>query len=158
VSALELLGWWCFKSSCSCGRRLLNPYKSQYVQFRCSAWVVPCATCFLPWSGLAPSRCVLFCAACSALCARFFRLTPLPCAPEPRAQSCSGLQLQNAQRAAAHHATEIRDVPLCPLLDGPFDSRWVPPVGGAPSRRTSTSTRRCVRHQRCNDWVAKPSA
>ena len=39
-----------------------------------------------------------------------------------------------------------------------FDSRWVPPVGGAPSRRTSTSTRRCVRHQRCNDWVTKPSA
>jgi hypothetical protein len=39
-----------------------------------------------------------------------------------------------------------------------FDSRWVPPVGGAPSRRTSTSTRRCVRHQRCSDWVTKPSA
>jgi hypothetical protein len=40
---------------------------------------------------------------------------------------------------------------------GASDSRWVPPVGGAPSRRTSTS-RRCVRHQRCNDWVTKPSA
>jgi hypothetical protein len=39
-----------------------------------------------------------------------------------------------------------------------FDSRWVPPVGGALSRRTSTSTRRCDRHQRCNDWVTKPSA
>jgi hypothetical protein len=87
----------------------------------------------------------------SQFCFPFCHAIKCPFKGEKKLSACRG------EGSAVGLQLRVRFVPAALLAMLTFDARWVPPVGGAPSRRTSTS-RRCVRHQRCNDWVTKPSA